>query len=153
MAKISTMGTKKDPAAASLVLGAKDINAHKVFNGKTLAQLGEEFELEDSDVSIAFNMNPKNNEEIPSLAIRIKGQKYLVPFSKGYPMEEATASADSLLNGVFRVNFMTVKDANGEATDSFTTTPYLSFGKPGGLTIAREERAFAAATTASAVTA
>lgn len=152
MAKIKTLGTV-GASTTSVVLGAREKVAHDIFNGKSLAEVGAEYDLDDTDVTIGFNVNPNNNEEIASLVIKVKGTKYSVPFSRNYSVAEATADADSLLNGRFRVNFMSVKNAQGEATDEFTTTAYMSFGKPGGLTIGREEKAFAVANTASAATA
>lgn len=143
---------------ASIILASGNEEARQLFAGRTLDEVGYLNGLGDSDVKFGWSTNPKNGQEIPSLLIAIKDTKYSIPLSRKFNMDRRT-DAEWLLKCEFRAGYKAVvnsdgtpmtkkvdgKDvavlANGE--DGTELQPYMTFGNPSGLTIEREEDAFA----------
>ncbi len=147
MSKIATMQKETSAPSVALVSGNPALTA--LFAGRTLHQVGSLNDLDDSDVTIA-KTGPDN---IPNLCVTIDGVKHLIPFSYGFPMEKLN-DADWFLRCEFRSTFKSFKQADGvtPAVDDEgniqldESKPYLSFGKPSGITINSETAAFGAVT-------
>lgn len=149
MAKNSRLRPQTAPLAALIVLASSNLKCHEMFGGKTLYQIGEEFDLSDEDVTFGFGTNPKTNEEIKSLMIKVKGVKYQVPFSRGAKADELV-NLDECGNWMFRSGHLRKKDEAGEPVGDDENgkpvldmmAPYMSFGRPTGIIVEREEAAF-----------
>lgn len=126
----------------------------ELFGNKTLDEVGFIHGLDSGNVKFAYGFNPKTNEEIPSIKLVVKGQDYFVPLSRGFGgvdgIAKAKSNPDWFLKCEFRAGLMSVKTADGtpkvdENGDIVLNEekPYISFGKPSGLTVDREEDAFA----------
>lgn len=146
MAKNARWG--QTSTAPQIVLAAQSKSAHEMFAGKTLRQVGGELELNDEDVKWGIGINPKTNEEIKSLLIKKGEVWYQVPLSRGIK-EDMLGNPELLLNCMFRAGFMSVKDADGApkvdengAILLDESKPYLSFGRPNGIVVARMETVF-----------
>lgn len=152
MTKNARWGQKSEGPV--IMIAANSTKAHELFGGKTLQQVGQELDLEDGDVTFGYSTNPKTKQEIKSLMIKANGVKWQIPFSQGSNATELD-SLDECMNWVFRTSFKSVKDAAGAAkldengkpvlADGLAgreLAPYMSLGRPTGLTIEREEAAF-----------
>lgn len=133
-------------AIVPIMIASQSAAGMELFAGKTLVQVAEEHNLYDDDFDFGYGTNPANNEEIQNLLIRIKGVDYQVPFSRSVGRVE---TIDACHNWVFRKSFLSVKDADGAPKHDDNgkivldeSKPYLSFGKPNGLTVERREKAF-----------
>jgi hypothetical protein len=136
---------KMATAGNAPVLVAGNPVATALFAGMTLHQVGSLNDLSDEDVSIAKT----GPQDIPNLCVTIKGVDYLIPFSFGFSMEKL-AEPDWFLKCEFRSSYKTVKLEDGVTpqTDEHgnlvldETKPYISFGKPSGITINSKSAAF-----------
>lgn len=145
--KNARWGQKQD-ASKNIQLAANNPKAHELLGGKTLMQVGAEYDLADEDITLGSGTNPNNNQVIKSLLITVKGVKWSVPLSRGFK-EEYFNDPEILLSCQFRTGFLSVKnddgtpktDENGNSVlDS--TKPYMSFGRPSGIVIEHEEQLF-----------
>lgn len=113
--------------------------AHNALAGKTLAQVGAEQGLNNDDVDIT-PVKGRGDEYYDTLRITIGKTNYLVPLSRSFPKENID-NPEFMLNCMFRESFVTLKkdgavvqDENGkDILDE--SKPYLTFGKPNGITI------------------
>lgn len=135
-------------SALQVVLAASTLAAHNMFGGKTLANVGAEYDLGDEDVKWGIGINPTTMTEIRSLVLKVNGTLYQVPISRGLTAE-MMASPDIMLNCVFRTGNLSVKDDAGNPTIDAEgnvvldmTKPYMSFGRPSGIVIERMEEVF-----------
>lgn len=135
----------KAPEANTVVvkLASQSVEARKMLNGKTLLQVAEIHGLTDEDVDFVTT-----NGVILNLSLKIDGVEYLVPLSRSFPMDKK-ADPQYLLGCEFRESFISVKEADGQpkrdesgAVILDETKPYLSFGKPSGITITSRESIF-----------
>lgn len=126
-----------------ITLASQNPEIRKMLSGKTLLQVAEQNGLTDADVDY---VNTGNN--IVNLSLRMNGREILIPLSRKFPETERYNPA-YLLNCEFRETFLSVKDENGmPTTDEHgnvvldESKPYLSFGKPNGITITGRESIF-----------
>jgi hypothetical protein len=154
MQKTQGWGTKNE--GPQLVLAAESAEGRKIFGGKTLAQIGAEYDLADEDVEW---YNPKLNDGrvIRNVLITVNGKMYQIPISRGLT-KEMCEEPEIVLNCLFRNTFKQVveKGEDGVMTPKFEKdgkTPvlangenglkmehYMSFGKPNGLVLQDDAR-------------
>lgn len=136
--------------APNIVLAGQSTKAMELLAGKTLKQLGLELDLADEDVKWGFGINPQNQQEIRSLLIHHPQLDvwYQVPVSRGLTPGHWENPA-VMLNCMFRQGWMSVKDETGApkvdengVTVLDESKPYLSFGRPAGITVSRMENVF-----------
>ena len=131
----------------TVVLAVNDENAQHMLGGKTLAQVGAEFDLFDEDVKWGFSTNPKNGEEIRTLVLHIENKHIVVPISRQLT-DEMMDNPEILTKCMFRKSFLSVKNDDGtpKMVDGQIVLneqkPYFSFGRPSGIVIERLENAF-----------
>jgi hypothetical protein len=97
----------------SVVLVSKDLTAQQMFQGKTIGQIGQEFGVAEEDFNFVDSVNPKNNQTITSISIKIKGVDYVFPMSREMSKTYQDLDVETLLNCEARVNYLSVKDAEG----------------------------------------
>lgn len=147
MAKlVSRVSMPANVKESVIMLASNSTKAHSLFGGKTLLDVAREYDLGDEDVTFGYSVNPNTNEEIKSLMVRIDGVKWQIPFSRS--VNGGPDKLDDCLMWEFRTGFLSVKengvpkvDENG-AIVLDKMKPYMSFGKPSGITVVREEAAF-----------
>lgn len=135
-------------------LAGTNANAHKLLAGRSLGQVGQEYDLSDDDIGYMFSNNPTTNEEYISLKVVINGEKFSVPMSRNLDKDNLENAA-YLLDCMFRTSFMSVKDEEGnpvigndgkvvlaDGEEGRELKAYMSFGKPDGIVFTREEKAF-----------
>lgn len=121
----------------------RDAQAHLLLGGKTLAQVGADNDLADSDLAWLLN----KEQDVVGIIVSIKGKEYEVPFSKAI-IAEGKFTPDTLLDCQFRVTNVTLKDENGDAIEVDgkiqydETSAYMSLGKPGGSFFSKGEGVF-----------
>jgi hypothetical protein len=148
MSKLTALRTEQQSDNHQIVLAANNPTARAMLAGKTLFQVGSQFDLEDKDV----DFHPSETRpDITLLRLTIKGVNYVVYLSKGFPMEKLN-DANYLLNCEFRESWLSKKEEDGVTPIYNETTgaieldeskPYLSFGKPSGITIGEGMNVFA----------
>lgn len=142
-------------ATPTIVLAGRDPHSHEMFGNKTLAQIGAKYDLSDEDVKWGYGRNPNNNEEIRNLMIKIENTWYQIPLSRNIG-EESWSNPEVMLNCVFRVGFLSVKEEDGrtpkvddkgkmvlaDGREGRELQPYMSFGRIPGITVERMEDVF-----------
>lgn len=137
-------------SSPTVVLAGRAAEAHLMFGGKTLAAVGQEFDLADEDVKWGYGINPQTNEEYRSLVLSVGNRMFQIPLSRKV-LPEHLENPDILLNCMFRTTFLAVKDEKGDVvyeedgvTPKLGTEAYMSFGRPAGIVIERLENVFEA---------
>lgn len=146
MRKLASLATQTASPAIILAVGNK--LAMDMFGGKTLLHVGSQYDLNDTDIKMSYSDNKGN--EIPNLSVVVKGEKYLIPLSRKFPMDRLH-DTQYLLKCEFRASFVSVKEDDGvtpklDAEGNIIlneSKPYITFGRPTGITITREEELFA----------
>lgn len=134
-------GTRK----ASNLAGAIQSNI-SMFAQMTLDEIGYKYGLEASDVKFVPSDMPNNPNPIWSLRITVpeKGVFHL-PLSRGFDKDYAKANPDWFLRCEVRSGFKSVKNPDGtvklgdDGKPELSLEPYVSFGKPSGITYKSDE--------------
>lgn len=131
----------------TIVLAHNDPKIRSEFAGKTLFELGSQYELEDSDIEHATKELPNGNT-IHNLVLNIEGRQIAVPMSRNFPIDKI-GDVDFMLTCMFRESFKAVRDENGNPKVDENgkpvldeTAPYLTFGQPNALSFDTQEQAF-----------
>lgn len=136
---------KRGNASSNVALAATMPEAHQMFGGLTLAQIGAKFDLSDDDAEWYNGTNPNNGELIRSALITVKGVQYLIPISRKLT-DEHLNNYDILPECMCRVTFKSVKDENGQpklgadGKPVLSTEAYMSLGRPQGIVLVDTQR-------------
>lgn len=136
---------KRGNASSNVVLAATAAQAHQMFGGLTLAQIGAKYDLSDEDAEWYSGTNPNNGELIRSALITVAGVVYQIPISRKLTDEQLN-NYDILPQCMCRVTFKSVKDENGQpvmGTDGkpvLGTEAYMSLGRPQGIVLVDTQR-------------
>ena len=147
MSKLTALRTST-PQGTGAVLASGNPAIINKLAGKSLFQVGSEFDLNDNDVDFV-----KTGTDIVNLWLKIDGQEVLCAVSRNFPMERLN-DADYLLNCEFRAGYRSVKAADGVTPEYDEngaiildeSKPYLSFGKPSGIVVTEHMNVFATPT-------
>lgn len=145
---MSTKTSRFKKESTGVILVASNPEALAMFDGKTLNEIGFENNLADEDIEIAHSKLP-NGTKVKALMVKVNGKTYVVPFSRSFP-EDKLNDADYLLDCMFRKSFVSAKEEDGITAKSNPdgsvvldeSRPYMSFGKPQGITFDTTEQLF-----------
>lgn len=144
MAKLSQV--KVEPVN-QIVLAQNSPELRAKLAGKTLFEVGSEYELEDSDIQHATKTLTGGNV-INNLVLIIEDKQVAIPMSRNFPIDKLN-DVDFMLSCMFRESFKAVKDENGDPIVDANgkpvldeTAPYLTFGNPNALSFDTMEQAF-----------
>ncbi len=131
-----------------IILISENAEAMKMFGGKTLAQVGQEFDLTDEDV-VFREVLVGGGRNYQAIQVTINGTQYVSALSRNFPTDHMS-DPNYLLGCMWRQSFRSVKEDDGTPKIDETTgkpvldetRPYVSFGKPFGITLGEETSIF-----------
>ena len=133
----------------SITLGSSDAAISSILSGKTLAQVANENQLTTEDVDFKASTIPNTNVKAVAVVLNINGARIAIPTSKGYLEWMENASDEQIADSMFRATFKAKKDDKGNvilnedgSPELDETKPYLTFGKPSGISYSETVRSF-----------
>lgn len=139
---------KQQPKTEAAILISENPALRAKIDGKTLWEVGQLFGLSDEDVKFNPSILPNGNR-ILQFALRVEGVFNIIPLAWGYDVDKAKNDADWFLTCRFRSSFKAKKEADGTPMIGDNgrpvldeLQPYMSFGKPSGITLGELENAF-----------